>query len=108
MTDAEPQIDHDVEPIRRDGRGDAVTTLCKDPPIRHPAALPPRAPALAAAGVTVRRGGRELLHDVNVSVDRDQLVAIAGGSGAGKTTLLRVLAGLVRPTRGDVVHPGVR
>jgi ABC transport system ATP-binding/permease protein len=62
--------------------------------------------ALTAAGVTVRRGGLELLRAVDVALETGRVLAVAGGSGAGKTTLLRVLAGLDRPTEGSVVHHG--
>ena len=57
---------------------------------------------LAAEGLTIRRGGRVLLHDVRLSVDRAARLAVLGRSGAGKTTLVRALAGLARPSRGAV------
>src|SRR4051794_32148798 len=60
--------------------------------------------AVTAVGVTVRRRQRVVLHDVDVSVARGELVAIAGASGAGKTTLLRVLAALEHPAAGRVDH----
>lgn len=43
-----------------------------------------------------------VLQDVGVRVPRGSLMAIMGPSGAGKTTLLRLLAGLLRPQRGEV------
>ena len=51
--------------------------------------------AIAARGVTVRLGGRAVVHEVNLEVPAGQWVGLIGPNGAGKTTLLRALAGLV-------------
>jgi nitrate/nitrite transport system ATP-binding protein len=48
----------------------------------------------------------EVLHDVNLQVDRGEFVALVGYSGAGKTTLISLLAGLVRPDKGRVLLDG--
>jgi ABC transport system ATP-binding/permease protein len=53
-------------------------------------------------------GGRQILHDVSLSIQPGELVALVGGSGAGKTTLLETLAGLRVPSAGQVMHDGVR
>ena len=42
------------------------------------------------------------LDDVNLEIERVQIVAILGTSGSGKSTLLNMLAGLERPTKGEV------
>jgi NitT/TauT family transport system ATP-binding protein len=47
-----------------------------------------------------------VLQDVSVCVRQGEVVALLGRSGCGKSTLLRVLAGLIRPTSGDVVTNG--
>lgn len=50
-----------------------------------------------------KRFGRVLaLDNVNMRVESGETVAIFGPNGAGKTTLLRLIAGLLRPTKGDV------
>jgi ABC-2 type transport system ATP-binding protein len=43
---------------------------------------------------------------VNVRISRGETVGILGRNGAGKTTLLRMLAGVTRPTRGQVTVRG--
>jgi putative ABC transport system ATP-binding protein len=42
------------------------------------------------------------LADVNISIDEGEFVAVVGQSGSGKSTLLALLAGIDRPTSGEV------
>jgi len=64
------------------------------------------APILRAAGLTkvVTSGDAPLtiLDQVSFDIEPGAAVAITGASGSGKTTLLGLLAGLDRPTDGDV------
>jgi sulfonate transport system ATP-binding protein len=46
--------------------------------------------------------GRNVLAGLDLSLPRGGFTAVVGPSGVGKSTLLRVVAGLVRPTAGDV------
>src|SRR6266702_253096 len=59
-------------------------------------------PVLAARKVSVVRGGRVVLDQVDLVVDEGSRIGILGRNGAGKSTLLRVLAGLEDPTDGAV------
>ena len=47
-------------------------------------------------------GERQILHDINLDVQRGEIMVIMGGSGSGKTTLLRHILGLHLPTRGSI------
>jgi nitrate/nitrite transport system ATP-binding protein len=50
-------------------------------------------------------GGKQrtpVLEDVNLSIEKGELVSIVGYSGAGKTTLVSLLAGLILPDKGSV------
>jgi zinc/manganese transport system ATP-binding protein len=58
--------------------------------------------ALLVDGVSVRLGGREVLHDVRFSIKPGEFVGLIGSNGAGKTTLLRVILGLIPPAAGKV------
>jgi lipoprotein-releasing system ATP-binding protein len=53
-------------------------------------------------------GGRELvvLNNINLRIQRGELIAIMGASGAGKSTLLQILGTLDRPTKGTVSFEG--
>jgi nitrate/nitrite transport system ATP-binding protein len=44
----------------------------------------------------------EVLADIDLSVERGELVCIVGYSGAGKTTLVSLMAGLTAPDRGTI------
>jgi ATP-binding cassette subfamily B protein len=57
--------------------------------------------------VSLRRGEREILHDVSVSIAPGSVVAIVGPTGAGKSTLLKLLARLLPPTDGVIRLDGV-
>lgn len=53
-----------------------------------------------------KRQERWALRDFNLEIERGETVGIVGRNGAGKTTLLRILAGVSRPTEGDVLISG--
>ena len=57
---------------------------------------------------TFPMGGRELvvLNNINLRIQRGELIAIMGASGAGKSTLLQILGTLDRPTKGTVSFDG--
>ncbi len=56
---------------------------------------------LRASNVTVRRGARAVVRDVNLEFRAGEVTAIIGANGAGKSTLLAALAGLRRLERDD-------
>ncbi len=57
---------------------------------------------LTIDGVSKRFGGVVALTDVNVTVERGQLLAIIGPNGAGKSTLFQTIAGQHRPDAGRI------
>jgi putative ABC transport system ATP-binding protein len=70
----------------------------------------PEAPVVSAHDVTRRYGtgdtAVEALRGVSLDVPQSRLTAVMGPSGSGKSTLMHILAGLDRPTSGEVVVAG--
>jgi branched-chain amino acid transport system ATP-binding protein len=60
---------------------------------------------LEVEGLTAGYGAAPVLHDVDLTVQPGEIVAVLGANGAGKTTLLRTLSGLVKGN-GRVVFDG--
>ena len=57
---------------------------------------------MRVAGLTMRFGSKLIHRDLDLTVQRGEILAIVGGSGSGKTTLLREMAMLQEPTAGMV------
>jgi len=55
---------------------------------------------LEARGLTRVLGRREVVRDLSFRAEAGQIWAVLGANGSGKSTLLKLLAGLLRPTRG--------
>jgi NitT/TauT family transport system ATP-binding protein len=65
--------------------------LCALRGVRHDFALPNGTP-------------RTVLEGIDVAIYPGEVVALLGPSGCGKSTILRILAGLIRPTAGEVLY----
>jgi putative ABC transport system ATP-binding protein len=57
---------------------------------------------------TYKREKQEItvLNDVSIDIEQGDFVALMGPSGSGKTTLLNIIAGIDRPTQGEVMIAG--
>jgi peptide/nickel transport system ATP-binding protein len=78
-----------------------------------PATPPPRRVRTSAAsqGLVVRGlragyGGHEVVHGIDLEVNRGECVALVGESGSGKTTFSQCLAGLHAPSAGTIILDG--
>jgi ABC-type multidrug transport system ATPase subunit len=58
--------------------------------------------AVAARDLVHRYGPRTVLDGIGFGFEAPGVVAVRGANGAGKSTLLRIVAGLLRPTAGDL------
>lgn len=64
---------------------------------------------IRAKGLGVRRSGRDLLIDADLTLEAGKIVTLVGPNGAGKTTLVRTILGLMKPDRGTLHRrPGLR
>lgn len=48
----------------------------------------------------------QILHNINLKIDRRQTIAIVGESGSGKTTLVNLICGLIPPNKGKILIDG--
>ena len=64
-------------------------------------------PLLRLERVEARYGSTRALHDVSLTVEEAEVVAVLGANGAGKTTTLRAVSGTVR-RRGEILFAGKR
>src|SRR6185503_19732467 len=55
-----------------------------------------------ARHITKRYGGATVLDDVDISINKGQIIGVVGENGSGKSTLLQILGGILSPTSGSV------
>lgn len=55
--------------------------------------------------ISVSFGGTTLFSDVSFSINENDKIALMGKNGAGKSTLLKIIAGVGKPTTGNVAGP---
>ncbi|MEN9776110.1 MAG: hypothetical protein RL322_3180 [Pseudomonadota bacterium] len=61
---------------------------------------------LELQGLSSQYGAQEVLSDIDLTIQRGEVLALIGPSGSGKSTLLRTLIGLTPPTRGRLILDG--
>ncbi len=71
----------------------STIVLCETHGVTHEFTLPNGKPLL-------------VLDNVTLGIRPNEIVALLGPSGCGKSTILRILAGLIRPTQGEVLYHG--
>lgn len=69
---------------------------------RGPAAAAPEVPTLQIQGLARFLGGRVVLRDVSIEVQRGEVLALVAGNGLGKSTLLDCVAGVQEADAGTV------
>jgi zinc transport system ATP-binding protein len=57
---------------------------------------------LCVKNLTVKLGGHTALQDINMSIDKGEIVTIVGPNGSGKSTLLHTIVGAIKPNTGTV------
>ena len=57
---------------------------------------------LSAKGLYKRYGKRWVVRDVDLDVNKGEIVGLLGPNGAGKTTTFYMITGMIKPNRGDI------
>jgi ABC-type Mn2+/Zn2+ transport system ATPase subunit len=63
-------------------------------------------PALAGQGQATSHGTQYALEDVSFEIERGEQIAVVGPNGAGKSTLFKLIVGVLKPSRGQVLMCG--
>ena len=58
--------------------------------------------SLIAKGLHKKYGSRMVVNNVDISVNRNEIVGLLGPNGAGKTTTFYMITGMIKPTKGDI------
>ena len=61
---------------------------------------------LAVENLHAAYGEIEVLHGVNLAVEKGQIIALLGANGAGKSTTIKAIMGLVKPSAGRILLDG--
>lgn len=59
-------------------------------------------PLVEISHLCYSNNGVDILHDINLTVNKGDFISIIGPNGGGKTTLLKLILGLLKPTRGSI------
>jgi ATPase subunit of ABC transporter with duplicated ATPase domains len=57
---------------------------------------------IASNSIGFRRGLKHVLKDISVTIHQGDKIALVGDNGSGKTTLLKIIANLIKPSRGKI------
>lgn len=61
---------------------------------------------LSIKGLTKKYGDFTAVENINIDLEKGEMIALLGGSGCGKTTILRMIAGFIEPNEGTVEIDG--
>ena len=61
---------------------------------------------LEVKGIEAGYGAIQVLKGVDLEVRKGEIVTLIGANGAGKTTLLKIISGILKPTKGEVIFEG--
>lgn len=62
--------------------------------------------AIEYKNISMAYGEKEIVHNLNLTVEQGEFVTIIGSSGCGKTTILKMVNGLLAPTAGEIFIEG--
>lgn len=70
--------------------------------ITRPPSHDKEAPVLSLENLHLEYNGNTVLQNVSIKIQTSELIAVVGPNGAGKTTLIKIVAGILKPNKGNV------
>lgn len=61
---------------------------------------------LSVKDLSYKKNQKQILHDVNLNLEKGKIIALLGENGAGKTTLMRITAGVAKNYKGTISLEG--
>lgn len=61
---------------------------------------------LELKNIYFKRDNKEILNNINLTIDSDKFVVITGPNGSGKSTLAKIIMGIEKPDKGQVILKG--
>ena len=61
---------------------------------------------LSVKDLSYKKNQKQILHDVNLNLEKGKIIALLGENGAGKTTLMRIIAGVAKNYKGTISLEG--
>jgi len=58
--------------------------------------------------INIAYGDVHIVYDVNLQIEKGEIISLVGSNGAGKTTILRTISGLLKPLSGEIIFDGKR
>ncbi|MEJ2746092.1 MAG: ABC transporter ATP-binding protein, partial [bacterium] len=88
-------------------RGETHNAIAPNPPPSDEARAVSKGPIVEICNVSFSYGNNDpALKEINLTINRGEIVSILGPNGAGKSTLLKIICGILRPSNGEVAVAG--
>jgi len=58
--------------------------------------------------INVAYGDVHIIYDVNLKIEKGEIISLVGSNGAGKTTIMKAISGLLKPLSGEIIFEGER
>lgn len=83
-----------------------MPTSAREAVVPHVPSAAPHEAMLSLSGVVAGYGGFDILHGIDLHVNRGEIVTVVGPNGSGKSTVFNAIYGLIRMRLGDIVFEG--
>lgn len=60
---------------------------------------------IAIENISKKYNDKYVLTDINIDINRGEVLGIVGNNGAGKTTLMKILCGNIVKFKGNIIYP---